>query len=1006
MRRIVSVGLGAVMCVILVAGAAWAQGSGGASIAGIARDATGGVLPGVGVEAASPALIEKIKTAVTDEQGQYRIIDLRPGTYTVTFTLPSFSTVRREGLELTSNFTATVNAELTVSAVHETVTVTGASPLVDTQNASQGKTISRELIDAVPTSKSSLGIIALMPSVVTPGNAQDVGGSKGERSVRFAVHGGKTNDQRMLIDGLRYNHLGVEGTGRGFFVNPLEAQEIVIDVGTMGSAEYELGGAQVNMISRSGGNRFSGSLFTAGTGHQLQSNNLTDDLRAKGVTSVNGVRRVWDYNVAVGGPILKDRLWFFTAERWWGTNTRVTNLFHDISTNYLYVPDPNSPVDPIENDRGYGGRLTLQATATNKVTFAYDWQHTHFQQNTGTLESGTLATEANSGTCYNTRFTQMSWTNTASSKLLFEAGGAAAILDFGGGLGGDLDMHDWEKCIPDARPDLVNIRDTGMGFTYHGVGNRNITYSNQANGRFAMTSLAGAHQIKAGVFFQRGLGDGFRPASDRAPVDANGLPVSYTFLNGIPSGLTEYASPFMSKANLDPDLGLFVQDQWRIKRLTVNAGLRFDWVREVVPATDLPAGLLVGARSFPALDDVPNWKDINPRVGVVYDLFGDGRTALKAGINRYVQAATVGVATLFAPAIASVNSTTRSWTDSNRNFLPDCDLKSPLANAECGAMANSNFGNFISRTSPDPAWLTGWGKRGYGWQVAVSVDHELAPGVAMGVGYYRTWYGNFTVTDNLAVTPADYSPYCITAPTDSRLPSDISGQQLCGFYDINPGKFGQVENLVTDASHYGKQTEVYNGADAVINARLPGGVTVTGGWNIGTSIQTGVVAAGNATSRTNSCFVVDSPQALVNCDVRNPYQQRVKVSGSVPLPRDFLLAAVFQNLPGVNYGAFYTVTTAAIAPSLGRPLAGGTRSVTIDVLPPFSAFGPRMSQLDLRLAKKFAVKRTRLQLNFDLYNVMNANDIVGYNNTYGAKWLQPTQILDARLAKFSVQLDF
>src|SRR6266571_2931129 len=224
-----------------------AQGTSAGAIAGTARDTSGAVLPGVTVEASSPALIEKIRTTITDEKGEYKIIEVRPGTYTVTFTLPGFNTFKRDGLELTPNFTVTINAVLAVGAIQETVTVSGTTPLIDTQNVTQQRTFSRELLDAVPTAKSMLGIASLMPSVVEPPNAQDVGGSKGERSVRLSVHGSKTYDSWLLQDGMRYNALtpgigapfnatSLEGTGRGYYVNPLGAQEIIIDVGTMGSS--------------------------------------------------------------------------------------------------------------------------------------------------------------------------------------------------------------------------------------------------------------------------------------------------------------------------------------------------------------------------------------------------------------------------------------------------------------------------------------------------------------------------------------------------------------------------------------------------------------------------------------------------------------------------------------------------------------------------------------------------------------------------------------------------
>src|SRR6266496_2306081 len=325
-------------------------------IAGVVRDASGGVLPGVTVEASSPALIEKSRTTVTDERGEYKIIELRPGTYTVTFTLPGFNTFKRDGLELAPNFTATINAALAVGAIQETVTVSGSTPLVDTQNVTQQRAFSRELLDAVPTAKSMLGIASLMPSVVEPPNAQDVGGSKGERSVRLSVHGSKTYDSRLLQDGMRYNAptpgIGpptapatlfvpsLEGTGRGYYINPLAAQETLIDTGSLGSAQYEYGGAQVSMIPKDGGNIFSGSVFVGATGSGLQANNLTSDLQSQGLNSVNAIKRVYDYNGALGGRIVKDRVWFFGSARRWGTTTSVANLYADANLASRVVGAP------------------------------------------------------------------------------------------------------------------------------------------------------------------------------------------------------------------------------------------------------------------------------------------------------------------------------------------------------------------------------------------------------------------------------------------------------------------------------------------------------------------------------------------------------------------------------------------------------------------------------------------------------------------------------------------
>ena len=1033
MTRIASVGVAIWVGALLTPAVTAAQGTSAASIAGVVKDTSGAVLPGVTVEAASPALTEKVRTSVSDDQGQYRIIELRPGTYSVTFTLPGFATFKRDGLELPPSFTATINAELKVGGLQETVTVSGQTPLVDVQNLTQGRTISKELMDAVPTSKSMLGIAALMPSVVEPPNAQDVGGSKGERSVRISVHGGKTTDSRQLQDGMRYNALtaglgaplaasALEGTGRGYYINPLAAQETVIDVGTMGSAEYSLGGAQINMIPKDGGNVMSGAVFVGGTGHQLQGNNLTSQLQAQGLRTVNTVRQVYDFNGVVGGPIIKDRIWFLASGRRWGTQTSPANLFADSNvTPFLYTPDLSRPIYPSEIDKAAGGRLTLQATSKDKFTFSYDTQKNMQDQLTGQLETGTIKNEANGGYCQRQDVTQATWSHPVS-RVLFEAGVTVSRFNFSQ-FGTDLFLSDYQRC-GGGIPDKVSILDTGRGFTYNGTGSRALSLSHQSNGRFTTSYIAGAHNIKAGLFWEYGLGGGHRAYTNRTPAEIGGLPLSYTFNNGVPTSLTQFATPTLTIDQLNPDLGLFVQDQWRLHRFTINAGVRFDWLRESVPAIAEPAGPLVPARRFPAVDDVPNWKDLNPRFGVAWDPWGDGKTAIKVGINRYVQSHTSGIANLFDPANASVNSTTRAWTDANGNFFPDCDLTSKAANGECGALANQNFGSFVSITNPDPAWITGWGKRNYDWQASVGFDREVMPGVAVNGGYYRTWFGNFPVIDNLSVVPADYSPYCVTAPSDSRLPSGVSGQPICGLYDINPNKFGQVTNLVTLASHYGNPTEIYNGADLNFGARLLHRITLGGGWNIGDSVQLGTTAGGTASARTNNCYVVDSPQQAQpsaagqpslpasSCNVLNPYQNRFKLNGSYLLPwQDVQIAAVFQTSPGPSYNANVTFPLAAIQPSLGRPLSGGVRTVQINIVPPFSQFGPRINQLDVRGSKTIRMGGSRrLQANVDLYNVFNSAAVVNFNSTYSLTgtnlWLQPTQILDARLLKFSVQIDF
>jgi len=476
-----------------------------------------------------------------------------------------------------------------------------------------------------------------------------------------------------------------------------------------------------------------------------------------------------------------------------------------------------------------------------------------------------------------------------------------------------------------------------------------------------------------------------------------------------------------------------VQDQWTRNRVTVTGGLRFDAMSASLGAVENQANALFPAYSSPAINGVPSWRDLNPRAGVSWDVFGDGTTAVKGGVNRYVAAATTGVAAQFGPTANF--STNRNWTDSNNNFLPDCDLKNPAAQDlrakggdVCGAFTNPSVATFSPNTTvADPDFTHGWFKRGYNWRFSAGIERQLLNRMAVSGTYTRTVYGNFTVTDNLNLAPTDFDPYCITVPTDARLPR--SGDTLCGLYDqrINVA----TSNLVTFADNYvgkyavagasqSKQVEHFNGFDLVFNSRLPRGGALGGGWSVGNAVQSVAVASANGGalfSTTSNCFVVDSPQQLTNevtpCRVDSPYQHRFRFNGSYELPWGGVqVAGVYQDLPGPQYVANRTYTSAEVQQSLGRPLRTGT--VTVDLLEPVSAFGDRLRQLDLRGSKVFRLPNSvRLQANVDVYNVTNAGTATAFRSAYTAPgaitltpWLQPTQILDGRFAKFSVQFDF
>jgi hypothetical protein len=1018
---------------------ALAQGLGAASIAGVVKDASGAVLPGVTVEAASPVLIEKVRTTVTDTEGRYQLAELRPGTYSLTFTLAGFTTFKRDGLQLTPNFALTINADLKVGELTETITVTGESPLVDTRSVSKAQVISQETLSALPTAKSVGSMLAFVPGAVSPANGVDSGGSKGEQSVRISVFGARPNDQRQMTNGLMYTNLNGDGGGRLYFVNPVTIQENVIDLGAAGSALYQTSGAVVNTIPREGGNRFSGTGFGAYTNHNLQASNLSDELKAWGLTVVNGIRDIYDANGLFGGPLVKDKWWFVASGRRSGSTLRAASLFHDSNLNdWVYTPDTSRPVDPVEYNRNYQFRTTFQL-GKDKFGASTDIQRHYRDQAFGQLDQGIARVEANAAMCHNDSLTQFTWSRPQSNKVLYEGGGSVSLNAFGtANFGTALDGSDYEEC-GQSEPFRVNIADAARGANYHGVGAIGIGISNLFVGRFATSYVTGAHNFKTGLYFIRGNVTG--NTINRAD-DVGGLPISYTFTNGVPTALTEFADRG-TDAHMNHDLALYAQDSWNMKRLTLNLGLRFDWITQRVGEVVHPANALFAGYTTPAVEGTPNWKDLSPRVGAAYDLFGNGKTAIKGGINRYVQGASTGVASLYGPTATS--STARSWTDSNGNFYPDCDLKNGTAQNLtatggdiCGPFNTPSVGTYVpSQSVIDTHFTEGWFKRGYNWRATATVEQQLNNNLAVAATYAHAIYGNFQVTDNLNLTPADFDPYCVTLPVDSRLPR--SGQQICGLWDQRVNV--PTSNLIGFADDYvGKydingikqhaQTEHFDGFDVQMNARYRRG-TAGGGWSVGNTLQnTAISANGGVTNNSiNQCFVVDNPEQLTSqmvsstvgqtstpCDVHNPYQHRFRFNGSYELPwYGIQVAGVYQDLPGALIAANRTYTSAEInaqaTGALGRNLRLSTR--TLDLLEPFSAFGPRVRQLDMRATKLFRLGPQRVQVNMDIYNVMNASTATFIRGTYTAPgavtstpWQQPTQVMDGRFVKFSAQFDF
>ncbi|MBI4485291.1 MAG: TonB-dependent receptor, partial [Acidobacteria bacterium] len=749
MRRCVRLALLVFALAVIVPAAAYAQ----ASIAGVVKDTSGAVLPGVTIEAASPALIEKVRTGISDGTGQYKIENLRPGTYSVTFTLPGFNTVKRDGIELTGTAIASVNADLRVGAIEETITVTGEVPIVDVQSTVSQRVLNRDVLEALPSSRAPSQVAALTPNVTS--GTHDVGGTVGDGSSRGGITARGVGDSRILIGGL----MTQTGSGTSHGIYNMEAyQEVVVDTGAV-SAEYYTGGVRINFIPRDGGNTFSGSFLTAFANNSMAGSNFSQELKDAGLPAPITVKQLFDINPAFGGPIKRDKLWFHVAARYNRAYNFAPVFFNKNAGNpnvWTYEPDLSRESAATENWIGNGNvRLTWQATPRNKFAAFYD--NSKVCDCPRRLRSNE-SPEAVIGV-YNInprRFYTAEWTSPVSSRMLLEA---SLVHIYSDAARARVNPYFEPSPVP-----LIQVQEQSTGRNYRGTASANRSINAPTQVRAVASYVTGAHALKAG--FNWGTVDQSR---ETFSPDA---PLIFRLNNGVPNRITQFSTPFIALVE-GVETAFFVQDRWTVRRLTLSGGVRYDYFASSSPDQTIGPGNFTPNRNIVfAKRDIVKWHDIEPRVGLAFDLFGNGKTAVKATLNKYLggdgSGGPFGIGA--APGNNMVTSTTRSFNDANRNFVPDCDLISPLANGECGLMANQDFGTVRSVLAYDSDLIDGWGKRTYNWQFSAGVQHEVLPRVSVGVDYWRTWYGNFVVVDHRNFDASDFDTFSITAPLDPRLP--------------------------------------------------------------------------------------------------------------------------------------------------------------------------------------------------------------------------------------------
>ncbi len=978
---------------------AWAQ----SAFAGIVRDASGAVMPGVTVEAGSPALIEKVRSAVTDENGVYRIIDLRPGTYTLTYTLAGFNTVTRQGVELGSNFTATINVELAVGQLQESITVSGATPVVDVQSNVKQQVLSRDVLDAVPTAKTIQGLGQLVVGVTL--NAPDVGGSRAMQQTYFAIRGQGGAKTVVLVDGLMTNGLMGDGAVQAYH-NEAMTQEAVYQTAG-GSAETLTGGVNMNLVPKDGGNEFHGGFKFAKSPADWQGDNLTDRLRSLGVSGVDRIANFYEVNVEQGGPLVRNTLWFYGAYRKAQYDKPIANTF----VTPAGVPFPQGFRDCQNNpgscEQGVSDekmdnpvvRLTWQMSEKNKVA-AYMDRALRLRGHA----MGARTDPRTASVIWNTptfATGSLKWTSTASSRLLLENGFSFNRERYDNlyqpGILAERNTDDWYR----------NVRkdDTSTQLLWNASSAQLGNYPDRYNLQSAASYVTGSHNFKVGVMYQWGF---FRRYNN-ANAD-----LYQTYNNGAPLRVTVLNTPLEVQEDLDANLGIYAQDSWNLNKLTINYGARFDYVKQRIVGQTAQIGRFA---NVPAYDDIvlPVWSNVSPRLSVVYDVTGTGRTAVRAGYNKFVTAATTGFAQLYNPT--ALTSQQLPWTDINGDDIaqgergcayltPGCEINFTNLPVNFGVRSLAQF---------DPGL-----KRPYQMAFNAGITQEVMPGVSVSFEYFRSDFKNITMRSNSLRDINSYDPVDVVSPLDG---------EVIRVYTVKPAFSSSVANIDSTSSDMKRW---YNGFDLGFNARMRRGVRAFGGVNIERSLNNTCVAAAS------------DPNRLAYCDQSEsgiPWQKQFKATVVYPLPwYGISVSMALQNLNGYVTGTaaqayggftagtgfdrpnglatFWQVTpTMRYAPGCTGPCtpgalvipnlaASGAATLNVPLVAPETEHTPRINQLDLAMSKRFEFAGISVLPKLDVFNALNSDDYTGVATAQfgAATYHQPSVILQGRIIRFGADV--
>ena len=772
-----------------------------------------------------------------------------------------------------------------------------------------------------------------------------------------------------LVPGIRavpFGHMG-DGNIQAYNDDAL-AQQVVFQTSAL-PAEVSACGVRVNMIPKEGGNIYVAEGIAYGYHQKFASDNLTDSLRSAGFKFAPQIFS-YDFNPVFGGPIKKNKLWFF------GSYTANNQNSYVLDT-YFKEGHPSTPPGKggqladtgAHLNTGETIRVTNQVSSKHKLRFSYDNLVTITPR--GNFGRGTQPEAAWYLALKPTWLAQVKYTAPLTSRLLVEAGFSYQRGDFN---------VDFQPNNPKTAITLIDLA-TGITSENHILSYRNTEKKKEA--KISLSYITGSHSFKTG------FEDRWASARQSNPFNSD---INYrTVINGVANTVAVTNGPAANVMEMRFDGGAYAQDQWKIGRATINAGARWDRFNAGIPAQSAPAGYFTPAVTLAEISNTPNWNDFSIRLGGAYDVFGNGKTAVKAHMGKYVAGHALSRTSQFNPLFGTTD--VRSWTDLDRNGTVVNPDGTPQY-AEIGPSRNPAFGQLVGTDKLDPKL-----PRDKNWSYEASVQHELFPRVSVSGSYFHRYYYDIAFTDNLATTNSDWIPFQVPVPVDSRLPGGGGGTLTA--YNLNPAKFGQTNNLLTLSNNW----RTYDGLEFNMNFRLPGDAFAMTSWTAGKTHSWDCdMENPNGSTTANG---------RIDCDSNGPFRHIYKASGGLPLPLNIMLSGVFQiyDTPGSGLALVppyvrsnYTITRAVAAAS-GVDLTGGI-SQNMNLVRPNTVWNDYYKVLDLRVSKRMSMGKLKSTVLVEFENILNMTNIVTVQETFGANWLRPTSIQNGRRVRFGLQMRY